>query len=112
VIRRSALMRLDLDELYDRYGFPNEMLFAASRNGLEIEAVPVRCIYDDEISGINPLTAVPTITFLIARSYLRRKIALNPGPGFLKAEEGESHSRKKSDHWPVVSGQQAHAEEG
>ena len=92
VIRRSALKRLDLNELYDRYGFPNEMLFAAARNGFTVETAPVRCIYDDEISGINPLTAVPTITWLIARSYLRRKLALSPGPGLLTAQEGESNS--------------------
>ncbi|HEX8185205.1 MAG TPA: glycosyltransferase family 2 protein, partial [Blastocatellia bacterium] len=30
VIRMAALRRIALDRLYDRYGFPNEMLFAAS----------------------------------------------------------------------------------
>jgi glycosyltransferase involved in cell wall biosynthesis len=71
VIKRRALARLSLNTLYDRYGFPTEMFFAACREGLVIENVPVRTIYDDEISGINPLTTVPAIFYLIIRSYLR-----------------------------------------
>ncbi|MCI0487424.1 MAG: glycosyltransferase family 2 protein [Blastocatellia bacterium] len=78
VIRRSALRLLDLDRMYDRYGFPNEMVLAASRTGLAVESVPVRCVYGDEVSGINPFTSVPVITCLIARSYLRRKLSFNP----------------------------------
>lgn len=68
VIRAAALKRLSLDELYDRYGFPNEMFFAACRAGLKVDTVPVRSVYADEVSGINPFTAVPTILYLILRS--------------------------------------------
>jgi len=75
VIRHRALAQLSLEKLYDRYGFPTEMFFAACREGLVIKNVPVRTVYGDEISGINPLTAVPAILFLIIRSYLRRLIA-------------------------------------
>ena len=73
VIQHQALRRLRLDELYDRYGFPTEMFFAACRAGLAVESVPVRTVYGDEVSGINPFTAVPAIFFLIARNYLRRR---------------------------------------
>jgi glycosyltransferase involved in cell wall biosynthesis len=74
VIRRTSLMQMNLEELYDRYGFPNEMFFGARRTGLSVCSVPVRTIYGDEISGINPFTAVPTILFLIARGCIRRKM--------------------------------------
>ena len=74
VIRAAALRKLDLESLYGRYGFPNEMLFAAHRAGLEIRSVPVRTIYDNELSGINPFTAVPTIIYLIARGFVRRAL--------------------------------------
>ena len=74
VIRRSALKRLLLDELYDRYGFPNEMLFEARRAGLRVESARVKCIYEDEVSGINPITSVAVILLLIARSYVRRRL--------------------------------------
>ena len=73
VIHRQALQRLSLDELYDRYGFPTEMFFAACRAGLEVQAVPVRTVYGEEVSGINPLTVIPAIFFLIARNYFRRR---------------------------------------
>ena len=74
VVRRSSLMRMNLEELYDRYGFPNEMLFSARRSGLTVCSVPVKTIYGDEVSGINPFTAVPTILFLIARSFMRGRL--------------------------------------
>lgn len=73
VIRHRALNRVVLDELYDRYGFPTEMFFAAIRAGLAVESVPVKTVYGDEVSEINPLTAVPAILLLIARNYLRRR---------------------------------------
>jgi len=77
VIRRRALARLSLNTLYDRYGFPTEMFFEACREGLVIENVPVRTIYGDEISGINPVTTVPAIFYLIIRSYLRRLFTMS-----------------------------------
>jgi glycosyltransferase involved in cell wall biosynthesis len=78
VIQHQALNRLRLDELYDRYGFPTEMFFAACRAGLAVTSVPVRTVYGDEVSGINPFTAVPVILFLISRGYLRRRFAVAP----------------------------------
>lgn len=73
VIRAEALKRIALDELYDRYGFPTEMFFAACRARLRIESVAVHTVYANEVSGINPFTTVPTILYLIARNYTRRK---------------------------------------
>ena len=82
VIQHQALNRLLLDELYDRYGFPTEMFFAARRAGLTVSSVPVRTVYADEVSGINPFTAVPAIFFLIARNYLRRRFSATSGTVF------------------------------
>lgn len=89
VIRRAGLNRMRFDELYDRYGFPNEMLFEACRVGLRVTSVPVRTVYGDEVSGINPLTSVPVIFYLIARSYLRRRLFW-PAPRLVP--EGENGS--------------------
>ena len=74
VIRRAALAGLALDELYERYGFPTEMIFAVLRAGLRVRCVPVRTVYGDEISGINPFKVVPVVLCLIGRGYLRRKL--------------------------------------
>jgi len=75
VIRAASLRKLNLDDLYGRYGFPNEMFFAARMAGQKICSVPVRAIYGSEMSGINPLTAVPTILYLIGRSYIRLRLS-------------------------------------
>ena len=94
VIRRAALCSLRLDDLYDRYGFPNEMLFAAMRAGLSIESVPVRSVYENEVSGINPLTTVPIILFLIARSFLRARLSFQNARVALAVQKSESNSVK------------------
>jgi len=72
VIHRSALRRIELDRLYDRYGFPNEMLFAALRARLEVASVPVQSVYGNEVSGINPFTVLPAILWLIAKGSVGR----------------------------------------
>ena len=76
VIRRPSLCRINLSELYDRYGFLNDMLFAMAGRGLRVESVAVRCIYGQEVSGINPLKVVPAILFLICRRYVRRRMSI------------------------------------
>jgi glycosyltransferase involved in cell wall biosynthesis len=89
VIRHAALKRLNLSSLYDRYGFPNEMFFAVCRAGLKVESVAVRAVYDDEVSGINPFTAVPVIGYLILRSYLRRRFGAKTAPAKLVLQEND-----------------------
>ena len=92
VIRRAALSRLPLAEMYDRYGFPNEMLGAAARRGLKIECVPVRSVYGNEVSGINPFTVVPIILFLIARNFIHARFAFNRSEINLAAPKHEVQS--------------------
>lgn len=92
VIRRAALKRLNLGSLYNRYGFPNEMFFAACRSGLKVESIAVRAVYDDEVSGINPFTAVPVIGYLILRSYLRRRFSSKAAATKLVLRKNESNS--------------------
>jgi glycosyltransferase involved in cell wall biosynthesis len=92
VIRRSALQRLNLKALYNRYGFPNEMFFAACREGLKVESVAVRAVYEDEVSGINPFTAIPVISYLILKSYLRRRWSMRTAAPELVLRESEIRS--------------------
>ncbi|MBN1356420.1 glycosyltransferase family 2 protein [bacterium] len=66
-ISAAAIARIDLDRLYPRYGFPNDMLFQICRHRLRIREIPVRAIYGLEISGINPFINIPEIIFLIVR---------------------------------------------
>lgn len=72
VFRATGLRQLDLNQLFPRYGFPNDLLFEVAAKGLYFTSVPVRTIYGNEISGINPFVVLPTILGLIARGYWRR----------------------------------------
>jgi len=75
VIRRAALQQIDLDRMYDRYGFLNDMVFAAAQLGQTIRSVPVRTIYANEVSGINPLVVVPTILSRILVHSIRQRLS-------------------------------------
>jgi glycosyltransferase involved in cell wall biosynthesis len=70
-ISARAIERLDLDQLFPRYGYPNDLLGMVARRGLSIRDVPVRPVYADERSGIRPWHVL-VILGLIARIALRR----------------------------------------
>lgn len=62
--------QLPLDELWPRFGYPNDLLgMLAARNARVLE-VPVRPVYADEQSGIRAFH-VASILGLIARRYLK-----------------------------------------
>lgn len=71
-ITRAALARTDLRGIYCRYGFPNDLLVRLNLAGVRVADVPVRAVYGEEISGINPWTTVPRITALLLRRFLWR----------------------------------------
>jgi len=75
VIQSRVLERLDLRDLYDRYGFLNDLLFLVARTGLTINSVPVKSVYQGEVSGINPFKVVPIILLRILLNYTRDRIA-------------------------------------
>ncbi|MEW6733801.1 MAG: glycosyltransferase family 2 protein [Acidobacteriota bacterium] len=76
-ITSRAIAILELEKLYPRYGFLNELLFCLTTLKLKIASVPVQTIYGEEISGINPFVTVPTILYLITNGYLRRLMVTN-----------------------------------
>ncbi|MBK8255113.1 MAG: glycosyltransferase family 2 protein [Polyangiaceae bacterium] len=70
-ISARAIDALDLDRLWPRYGYPNDLLGEIARRGLSIGEVPVRPVYRGEASGVRPWH-VGTVMFLLARTVLRR----------------------------------------
>jgi glycosyltransferase involved in cell wall biosynthesis len=70
-IARGACARLDLDALWPRYGYPNDLLSQLAARRLRIAEVPVRAVYADEISRLKP-RHVPVVAALIARAGWRR----------------------------------------
>lgn len=70
-ISAAALSRLDLDALWPRYGYPNDLLAQLGFAGMRVVDVPVRPVYADESSGVRP-RHVLTIGWLLARALVRR----------------------------------------
>jgi glycosyltransferase involved in cell wall biosynthesis len=78
-IARSACARLDLDALWPRYGYPNDLLSQLARRELRIAEVPVRAIYADEVSRLK-LRHVPVIAALVARAGIERLVSQRSRP--------------------------------
>jgi glycosyltransferase involved in cell wall biosynthesis len=69
-ISLTALERLDLDRLYPRYGFPNDLLVHLNVQNARVCDVPSRPIYDvGERSGIRLRSVVPRISWLLFRAF-------------------------------------------
>ena len=66
----SALRRLDVDRLYPRYGFPNDVLVHLNVQNARVRDVPSRPIYDvGERSGIRLRSVVPRISWLLFKGF-------------------------------------------
>jgi glycosyltransferase involved in cell wall biosynthesis len=65
-ISARALAALDLDALWPRYGYPNDLIGALARQGLRIGEVMVRPVYRGEASGLRPWHLL-TIGYVIGR---------------------------------------------
>jgi glycosyltransferase involved in cell wall biosynthesis len=70
-IAREVCARLDLDGLWPRYGYPNDLLSQLALRGMRIAETNVRPVYGDEVSRLKA-RHVPAIVALIARAWLRR----------------------------------------
>jgi hypothetical protein len=69
-ISLDALRRLDLDRLYPRYGFPNDMLVHLNVANARVRDVPSRPIYGvGEQSGIRLRAVVPRISWLLLKAF-------------------------------------------
>jgi len=71
-ISRAAAQRLPLDDLWPRFGYPNDLLGMLAARGLSVVEVPVRPVYGDEQSGVRAWHAL-SILLLIVRRYLRER---------------------------------------
>jgi glycosyltransferase involved in cell wall biosynthesis len=73
VIGRDALVRLDLDRVYTRYGFPNDLLVHLNVLNARVRDVPSRPIYGvGERSGIKIRSVVPRISWLLLKGFFWR----------------------------------------
>jgi glycosyltransferase involved in cell wall biosynthesis len=72
-ISLPMLERLDLDRIYPRYGFPNDMLVHLNVWNARVRDLPSRPVYGvGERSGIRLSRVVPTISWLLLKSFFWR----------------------------------------
>jgi glycosyltransferase involved in cell wall biosynthesis len=73
-IAGEACARLELDALWPRYGYPNDLLSQLTMRNMRVTEVPVRAVYGDEVSRLRS-HHVPVVAALVLRAWLRRRIA-------------------------------------
>jgi glycosyltransferase involved in cell wall biosynthesis len=72
-ISRDTLEFLDLDRIYKRYGFPNDMLVHLNVINARVRDVPSRPVYGvGESSGIRLRKVVPAISWLLTKAFFWR----------------------------------------
>jgi glycosyltransferase involved in cell wall biosynthesis len=70
-LARAACARLDLDGLWPRYGYPNDLLAQVAARGMRLQEVCVRPVYAGEQSGLR-VWHVGRIAQLVGRAWVRR----------------------------------------
>jgi glycosyltransferase involved in cell wall biosynthesis len=69
-VSSATLARLDLERIYPRYGFPNDLLVHLNVAGARVRDVPSRPIYGvGESSGIRLRRVVPAISWLLFKGF-------------------------------------------
>jgi glycosyltransferase involved in cell wall biosynthesis len=72
-IARSTLELLDLDRIYARYGFPNDMLVHLNVINARVRDVPSRPVYGvGETSDIRLRRVIPAISWLLTKAFFWR----------------------------------------
>jgi glycosyltransferase involved in cell wall biosynthesis len=72
-ISRDTLAALDLDRVYRKYGFPNDMLVHLNVYNARVRDFPSRPVYGvGERSGIKIRSVVPRISWLLLKGFLWR----------------------------------------
>lgn len=85
-IHRTALAQIDLEQLFPRYGYPNDLLSRLHMARMRVVDVAVRPIYGEHWkSGINIGTALHPIPWVLLRSWGNRLAAKARNRGRLSA---------------------------
>ena len=71
-LSRRAAEKLPLEQLWPRYGYPNDLLGLCSEQRLRVRDVVVRPVYGDEQSGVDLRHALFVVPYVLLRVLLRR----------------------------------------
>ncbi|MFC7177459.1 glycosyltransferase family 2 protein [Halosegnis marinus] len=71
-ISREALADVGIEEMYEDYGYCNDLLVRLNVAGARIADVPRRAVYEDEESHIRYRSYIPKVSALLLRDFLWR----------------------------------------
>jgi len=72
-INLKALRTIDWDQMYKRYGQPNDLLVRLNVYNFRVRDVPVTPVYNiGEKSGVRPLRMIPGLSWLLFKLFLYR----------------------------------------
>lgn len=77
-IGAEVLREVDLDGLYDGYGFLNDVLVVLGASRFRVTEVPMRARYGEEASGIRYASFVPSLSLLLLRRFVWRVALASP----------------------------------
>lgn len=73
-INKRALKLIPLEEIYPRYGMPNDLLVTLNIYNMRVMDVPVRPVYGEEVSGLKIRKVLFTLSFLLLKLFIRRMV--------------------------------------
>jgi glycosyltransferase involved in cell wall biosynthesis len=72
-VASNALGALPLEDVWPRYGYPNDLLGLFAAHGMRVADVPVRPVYADEASGVRPWHVITVLGVIVRRYVLTRQ---------------------------------------
>ena len=85
-LSRSAAEQLPLQQLWARYGYPNDLLGMLADQGLTVAEVTVRPVYADEQSGVRLYHALFVVPYVLLRVLARRTLGSLSGARLSESE--------------------------
>jgi hypothetical protein len=71
-ISAEALEQIELDSLYDEYGFLNDLLTRLNTHDMRIADVEMAAVYGDEDSSIRYSRFIPQLSWLLLQNFVWR----------------------------------------
>lgn len=78
-ISTAALEQIDVQNLYDDYGFLNDVLIRLGAHDMRVTDVTMEAVYGDESSDIRYASFVPSLSLLLVTQFLWRLRVLYSG---------------------------------
>lgn len=79
-ISRSALEAIDTEEMYEFYGYCNDLLVRLSAAGRTVVDVPAPLFYGDETSTISYAEYIPRVSLMLLRMFVWRLATKRDSP--------------------------------